>query len=294
MNSHEVFIHIHQGCFAGTGAIVRLPQCQWSKPDGYGKISQCITTTKHSKAKAVCIFLGIYCNHISLELKSEDFFQKMNKMAAIHRQHFEVHFPDWKCLNFNYNFTYLGTIQATIHYLNQWWPCSLIHKCITWVNWILKGYSIKINSVLGKFSENTFKHKNDYKVNTLKQAVYKMGKILFYPQCVNIGRNFTEGIFKCIFLNENVWIPIKVSLKFVPKGPINNIPALVQATSRPGDKPLSEPMMVRLPTHICVTRPQWVHFLICFHSLRTALACAAIVEISGSPVAFMPYMPYKV
>ena len=60
MNSHEVFIHIHQGCFAGTGAIVRLPQCQWSKPDGYGKISQCIPTTKHSKAKTVCIFLGIY------------------------------------------------------------------------------------------------------------------------------------------------------------------------------------------------------------------------------------------
>ena len=58
-----VFIHIHQGCFAGTGAIVRLPQCQWSKPDGYGKISQCITTTKHSKAKTVCIFLGIYCSH---------------------------------------------------------------------------------------------------------------------------------------------------------------------------------------------------------------------------------------
>ena len=61
MNSHEVFIHIHQGCFAGTGAIVRLPQCQWSKPDGYGKISQFITTTKHSKAKTVCILLGIYC-----------------------------------------------------------------------------------------------------------------------------------------------------------------------------------------------------------------------------------------
>ena len=56
MNSHEVFIHIHQGCFAGTGTI----DCQWSKPDGYGKISQCITTTKHSKAKIVCIFRGIY------------------------------------------------------------------------------------------------------------------------------------------------------------------------------------------------------------------------------------------
>ena len=62
MNSHEVFIHIHQGCFADTGAIDRLPQCQWRKPDGYGKISQCITTTNYSKAKTVCIFLGIYCS----------------------------------------------------------------------------------------------------------------------------------------------------------------------------------------------------------------------------------------
>ena len=65
--------------------------------------------------------------------------------------------------------------------------------------------------------------------------------------------------------NENVWIPIKISLKFVPTGPINNIPALVQimAWHRPSDKPLSEPMMVRLPTHVCVTRPQWVK-LVCY------------------------------
>ena len=73
-------------------------------------------------------------------------------------------------------------------------------------------------------------------------------------------RHLADDIFKCIFLNENVWIPINISLKFVPKGWINNIPALVQimAWRRPGDKPLSEPMMVSLPTHICVTRPQWV------------------------------------
>ena len=71
MNSHEVFIHIYQGCFAGTGAIVRLPQCQWSKPDGYGKISQCITTTKHSKAKTVCIFLGINCMFIASQQGKE-------------------------------------------------------------------------------------------------------------------------------------------------------------------------------------------------------------------------------
>ena len=73
------------------------------------------------------------------------------------------------------------------------------------------------------------------------------------------GRHFADDILKCIFLNENVWISIKISLKFAPKCPINNIPALVQimAWRRPGDKPLSEPVMVRLSTHICVTRPQW-------------------------------------
>ena len=77
------------------------------------------------------------------------------------------------------------------------------------------------------------------------------------------GRHFAHDIFKCIFLNENIWIPIKISLKFVHKGPINNIPALVQimAWRRPGDKPLSEAMMVSLLTHICVTRPQWVKLM---------------------------------
>ena len=77
------------------------------------------------------------------------------------------------------------------------------------------------------------------------------------------GPHFADDTFKCIFLNENVWIPIKISLKFVPKGPINNIPALVQimAWRRPGDKPFSEPMMVSIPTHIRVARPQWVNVI---------------------------------
>ena len=59
-------------------------------------------------------------------------------------------------------------------------------------------------------------------------------------------RHFADDIFKRIFVNENIWIPIKISLNFVPKGSINNIPSLVQiiAWRRPGDKPLSEPMMV--------------------------------------------------
>ena len=72
-------------------------------------------------------------------------------------------------------------------------------------------------------------------------------------------RRFADDIFKRIFLNENVRIAIEISMKFVPNGRINNNPALVQimAWRRSGDKPLSEPMMVSLLTHICVTRPQW-------------------------------------
>ena len=78
------------------------------------------------------------------------------------------------------------------------------------------------------------------------------------------GLYFPDDIFKWIFLNENVCISIKISLKFNPKGLINNNPALVQimAWCRLGDKPLSEPMMFSLLTHICVTGiqllPAWV------------------------------------
>ena len=75
------------------------------------------------------------------------------------------------------------------------------------------------------------------------------------------GRRFADDTFKRIFLNENDRISIKISLKFVAKGPINNNPTLVQimAWRRSGDKPLSEPMMVSLLTHLCVNQPQWVN-----------------------------------
>ena len=77
------------------------------------------------------------------------------------------------------------------------------------------------------------------------------------------GCHFTDDTFKHIFLNENVRYSIKISPKFFPTSPINNIPALgqIMAWYRPGDMPLSEPIMVRLPTHICITRPQWVNYI---------------------------------
>ena len=55
----------------------------------------------------------------------------------------------------------------------------------------------------------------------------------------------SDDVFECIFLNENIKMLIKISLKFISTGSINNISALVQimAWQNPGDKPLSEPMM---------------------------------------------------
>ena len=81
------------------------------------------------------------------------------------------------------------------------------------------------------------------------------------------GRDKMAAVFLMAFLNafssiKIYYFLIKISLEFVPKGSINNIPAMIQimAWRRPGDKPLSEPMMVSLPTHICVIRPQWVKY----------------------------------
>ena len=75
------------------------------------------------------------------------------------------------------------------------------------------------------------------------------------------GRDKIITIVKWIFLTEIVFIFLRISFKFIPKIRINNIPVLVliMAWRRPGVKPLSEPMVVSLLTHICVTRPQWVN-----------------------------------
>ena len=80
------------------------------------------------------------------------------------------------------------------------------------------------------------------------------------------GRDKMAAIFRTTFSNRFSWMKkdefrLRFHWFFFPEGPINNIPALAQivAWCRSGDKPLSEPMMVNLLTHICVIRPQWVN-----------------------------------
>ena len=55
-------------------------------------------------------------------------------------------------------------------------------------------------------------------------------------------------IFRCIFLNDNDKIPIPISLKLVPRSPIDNKATLVQEMvwRRIGDKPLPEPVMTQV------------------------------------------------
>ena len=76
---------------------------------------------------------------------------------------------------------------------------------------------------------------------------------------------FPDDIFTCIFLNETLWISLKIALKFAPKIRINNIQIMLGA-----DKPSSEPMVVSLLTHKCVTRSQWVKtWKSIFHRLKS-------------------------
>ena len=141
------------------------------------------------------------------------------------------------------NVTIIGSdngLSAPSHYLNQCWNI---------VNWTSR------NKLKWNVNRNSYIFIPD---NPFENVVWKMAAILSRPQCINTfrprqyGRHFPDDIFKRICLNENVSISLKISLKFVPKVQFNNIPALLQimAWRRPGDKPLSEPTVVSLLTHM--------------------------------------------
>ena len=119
--------------------------------------------------------------------------------------------------------------------------------CVTWK----KCTHGSLSFVLLWFCSHLFVDSCD--VFILRGLFADIGPIVWLsPMSVNIlrprrnGRLVPDDIFKCIFLNENGCIWIKISLKFVPKGPINSIPALAQivAWRRPGGKTSSALMMV--------------------------------------------------
>ena len=102
---------------------------------------------------------------------------------------------------------------------------------------------------------------NNYAISVLMNCKY-----IFSCTLTNWGQDKMDAI---------VWILLlKISLKFVAKLRIDNIQALIQimAWRRPGEKPLSEPMLVSSLTHICITQPQWVKRNSAWQELNTELS----------------------
>ena len=95
---------------------------------------------------------------------------------------------------------------------------------------------------------------NDKNINWCVQFKNKSskGKNIHFIAVFNTLRpKQMATVFTATNSNENVWISVKISLKFVPGGPINNIQVLVQimAWRRPGDELLFDPMMIYWRIH---------------------------------------------
>ena len=140
-------------------------------------------------------------------------------------------------------------LQVTIsryHYLVNHGKTSMfeyMHKCIRML----------------KFNRCSVSHSCNSRTKPCRRriVIYALNKLR--PR--QDDRSFTDAILKMPFLNENVWISLKISLNYISKDPLNDISSLVWITAWrwPGDMTLSEPLAISLMRHICVTRPQWIN-----------------------------------
>ena len=115
--------------------------------------------------------------------------------------------------------------------------------------------------------------------------------------------HFSEDIFKYVFVNDYVLISNKISLKFVPRVPNNNIPALVQimAWHQPDQKPSSEPMMLILLTPLCVALPQWskhsylsrIGFPLCNYQSPFRMQIIWVAENMVNSISWIQLTPFE-
>ena len=172
-----------------------------------------------------------------------------------------MHFLEWKLLNSN------------------WY---LIEICSSWFNW----QCVVIGS------------DNGLAPNRRQAIIWTNDGLVYWrigvarPQWVNTlrprqnGRRFADNTFKRILVNENVIISTKISLKFVPKGLINNIPSLVQ--TRRQAIIWTDDGYFTDAYDICITRPQWVKQTPSLNSYllrcRAGIRWWCITCIMGNPV----------
>ena len=133
------------------------------------------------------------------------------------------------------------------HTKGQWRGALMFSLIYAWTNaWVNNREAGDLRRYRVHFDVTVMRHFQTYCVNEDFNGVaevYSRGSAITFGPRQN-GSHFPDGIFKGIFWNENVWISIEISLKFVSRL-INNITALVQivAWCRSGDKPLSESTM---------------------------------------------------
>ena len=142
---------------------------------------------------------------------------------------------------------FLCKINANIYQIRKLWACKSFGtgclNCIDWKLMILSRTVITCDEMECNYNYCLLDYCFKRHIYWMYQCVpiclrenQRQSNIYSTDTCQTVnrlrlrqnGQHFADDIFKCIFLNEDIWILINVSLKFVPKGQINNIPALVQ------------------------------------------------------------------
>ena len=96
----------------------------------------------------------------------------------------------------------------------------------------------------------------EWSMSCLLLSIWKKITVLTHLRPGQNGRHFAGDSFKYIFMNEKYFISMRISLKFVPEGLIDNRAAFVyvMAWHRTG--------WPSLPTHICGTKEGWVRMVL--------------------------------
>ena len=148
--------------------------------------------------------------------------------------------------------------------------CSCYKRMLFWFKIYEKSQDIYMNDFCTKLSLHEYRKINlsSFEVGTIYLLFhpyhlpwwYNLGMSLSHLPLDKMATILADDNFKCIFLNENDRIPIRISLKFVPRRPIDNKPVLVQVTAcrRTGDKPLLELMLTHFTDANMRHQERWV------------------------------------
>ena len=150
---------------------------------------------------------------------------------------------------------YLGCFHAAPARENISWVCVIHSQVHGWISWV---DTIVAVIMLSNITWYCTQHYSNWGRTWIRICTNKRHTLR--PR--QTGRHFADDIFKCIFLNENIFLILNIiSLKYVPYGLINNRAALVQIMTwgPTGDKPLFESMVLCFTDVFMHHLPKWVN-----------------------------------